>query len=436
MFCPNCGSQLPDGSAFCGSCGHRLASRVKFSSGQPSMPPTQPMVEPAAPEPQFDLFTESAAPQPTPAQEPIFSPQPVAAQRSDAPKAPVYTASVQHWPVSPTKEAPQKAAKKERKPRPRQSGVTRFFSVILCILMVLSLFLISVIGLVRSLFTEDSLRTVLNEVKFSDLKFTAADGTEQTLADAINQSIVSYTPDYVRDGAEIINGIIDYTGIEDALDYEIDTSLSVDGEDIDAIFATDEVRKYIVDIILGYSNCILYGEEIKTISAEDIASFVVEHESLIRTVTHKDLLFFDEPIMIDEMNDYFDFTTISSPESIEDMIGLYLSPITFVFSTLYYILIAVAFICLILIVVLNLKNLPACATKLAVTAIIFGVCMILAEVGLTIASGAISDLAFAAAISAILSHISSYFLIWGIVALVLGLVLILVRKYVLKPRFE
>ena len=39
MFCPNCGTQVPDGSAFCANCGAQLAQRAQTAA--PPVPPQQ-----------------------------------------------------------------------------------------------------------------------------------------------------------------------------------------------------------------------------------------------------------------------------------------------------------------------------------------------------------------------------------------------------------
>lgn len=54
MFCPNCGSQIPDGSAFCGECGAAVVQ-------------SKPEVN--------ETPVRHEAPQPTPA--PVYQPQPV-----------------------------------------------------------------------------------------------------------------------------------------------------------------------------------------------------------------------------------------------------------------------------------------------------------------------------------------------------------------------
>ena len=50
MFCPNCGTQLPDEAAFCGSCGTRL-------NVQPApQPAPQPQEDPAYPQPSYTPY--------------------------------------------------------------------------------------------------------------------------------------------------------------------------------------------------------------------------------------------------------------------------------------------------------------------------------------------------------------------------------------------
>lgn len=54
MFCPNCGSQIPDTVQFCGECGHRFEAAISPTQEQPSSAPpviSQPPVQRPAPAP-------------------------------------------------------------------------------------------------------------------------------------------------------------------------------------------------------------------------------------------------------------------------------------------------------------------------------------------------------------------------------------------------
>lgn len=64
MFCPYCGTQLPDGSAFCGNCGKPLsqqpagnAAPAAQSAGMPPAPAPQPGNVPPATPPDFNQQT-------------------------------------------------------------------------------------------------------------------------------------------------------------------------------------------------------------------------------------------------------------------------------------------------------------------------------------------------------------------------------------------
>ncbi len=48
MFCPNCGANIPDGSAFCTSCGNRMASSYQSQYQQPQY--QQPQYQQAPPQ--------------------------------------------------------------------------------------------------------------------------------------------------------------------------------------------------------------------------------------------------------------------------------------------------------------------------------------------------------------------------------------------------
>ncbi len=64
MFCPECGNNLPDGSAFCSNCGKQLMEQPQYE---------QPVYQPQ-PEPQYQPQPE---PQYQPQPEPQYQPQPV-----------------------------------------------------------------------------------------------------------------------------------------------------------------------------------------------------------------------------------------------------------------------------------------------------------------------------------------------------------------------
>lgn len=404
MFCSQCGTRLPDGVAVCTACNTPVHSRIKAPSAPQTPPP--------------------------------------AVQRPSCPQRPVYLPYQQSWPnvrsapVAPAKAVKPPKTKKEHRPLTPPSGGKKAGTVILCIFMVLFLILSSLLGVVRDLFTEDALEDILEDVSFSDLSFVNANGEENTLADAINDSVVTqtsdnvtnvvgqipygeYVPDYVTDSA--MGYITDYVKLND--------------RDIDDIFSIDEVREFIIDTILGYTDCIIYGRRLHTVTAEDIAEFICDHQELIKEEIDKEI-YFDYDVMVSEMNHYFDFSAIEDKDAIEEAIGFSLSPITFVFSTAYYILLALAVIFFALIIVINFKNLPACMTKVGVSSIVFAVFMLLIGIGMLLSGSIFSGLAFAPAITAICSHIASYFLVSGGIALVFGLALIFVRKLWLKPRFE
>ena len=71
MFCPNCGTKLPDGAAFCSNCGNKIqAAPVEPVTEIPTQQPAEPVYEEPAPEqPAPENFTyEYTEPdgQPTP----------------------------------------------------------------------------------------------------------------------------------------------------------------------------------------------------------------------------------------------------------------------------------------------------------------------------------------------------------------------------------
>ena len=75
MFCPNCGTKLPDGAAFCSNCGNKIqAAPVEPVTEIPTQQPAEPVYEQPAPEQPAEPVYEQPAPE-QPA-EPVYE-QPV-----------------------------------------------------------------------------------------------------------------------------------------------------------------------------------------------------------------------------------------------------------------------------------------------------------------------------------------------------------------------
>ena len=68
MFCPNCGTKLPDGAAFCSNCGTKIqAAPVEPVTEIPTQQPAEPVYEQPAPEqPAEPVYEEPAPEQPAP----------------------------------------------------------------------------------------------------------------------------------------------------------------------------------------------------------------------------------------------------------------------------------------------------------------------------------------------------------------------------------
>lgn len=64
MFCPNCGAELPDGSAFCASCGKPISSEQTARTPQPPASSEQPQPAAAQPQDQQGQQAQGAAAQP------------------------------------------------------------------------------------------------------------------------------------------------------------------------------------------------------------------------------------------------------------------------------------------------------------------------------------------------------------------------------------
>ena len=92
--------------------------------------------------------------------------------------------------------------------------------------------------------------------------FEKRNGWNKGRPDAINSSILSRADGTVLDNGEI-------------------AVLTITDEDIENIFAIEEIREFIVDTILGYTDCLIFGKPLDPISSEEIADFICENEYLI-----------------------------------------------------------------------------------------------------------------------------------------------------------
>lgn len=114
MYCPNCGSENPDGAHFCSSCGAPLQAASTQPESVPAPEPTpepiqpEPVPEPVQPEPepapqpeptpQPEPIAEPAQPEPEPASAPEPAPQPVQAAPTPEPQQFQYTSQPQPEP--------------------------------------------------------------------------------------------------------------------------------------------------------------------------------------------------------------------------------------------------------------------------------------------------------------------------------------------------
>lgn len=107
MFCPSCGTQVPDSAAFCGSCGHKFGSDAAQAPQQPQAPQQVPQQsEVQAPAENAQPAFQPTASQQAPYEPPVF--QPNAAQQAPQ-QPPVFQASAaQQAPYQPPVfQAPQ-----------------------------------------------------------------------------------------------------------------------------------------------------------------------------------------------------------------------------------------------------------------------------------------------------------------------------------------
>lgn len=78
MFCPKCGSQIPEGGHFCTKCGAAISQQPPIQQAAPQPPPPaqpQPVYQPPPPQPQPVYQPPPAYQQPTPP--PVYQQPPV-----------------------------------------------------------------------------------------------------------------------------------------------------------------------------------------------------------------------------------------------------------------------------------------------------------------------------------------------------------------------
>ena len=102
MFCPNCGTRVPDGAAFCPNCGTHLSVGAPFGPSQPDTP-TQPQQGPSPQQPYQQ--------QPQYQQQPLYQQQPYQQQPQSPQQAYSAPYGGQYTDFSPLVDDPQIQAK-------------------------------------------------------------------------------------------------------------------------------------------------------------------------------------------------------------------------------------------------------------------------------------------------------------------------------------
>lgn len=112
MFCPNCGTKLPDGAVFCSNCG----TKVQVAPAAPVVEPVvEPVTEPVTAQPVAEPVAEPVTAQPVaepeqPAFEeaPVFEEIPQFQQAPEFQQAPVFEEAPAE-PAAPAQAAPEQA---------------------------------------------------------------------------------------------------------------------------------------------------------------------------------------------------------------------------------------------------------------------------------------------------------------------------------------
>lgn len=181
MFCPNCGTNLPDGTPVCTTCGYQ-----QKKSQQPVQEPVQ---EPAPQQPAYQEPVQQPAYQ-EPAQQPAYQPQP-AAQPAYQPQyqQPVYQQPQYQPPMPPARPIPVSKKEYLKSKAPESVKKTAGFVTITMLLTLVLVITSAIVPLFTSVFEIPAVSTAFSLIDDED-------ADPEKLMDELEDSYREYKAEY------------------------------------------------------------------------------------------------------------------------------------------------------------------------------------------------------------------------------------------------
>ena len=388
MFCSHCGSKLNDGMEFCFKCGAKVGQSSK--APQAVEPSTKP---PVAEAPAIDLAAEPIA-------EPIA--EPAADQPAEPPIAP---------PMTPPPAAPDAYAKpKKQRVYQKTSAGTKMLSIMLVIVMVIFGLLGVTVATVRLTLTRSHVRDAYRDGELADLQIVD-DGEIKTLAMWV-QDLGSDTTDYVR----------------------------VDIPTAKRFLSQDYINEFIEKALLDFSGFLLDGNKPKVLKMDSIRDF---YTTLNDDLKRKIGQFFSE----EEKEEFLQsvregelsFLNLGDTDAFEQAYGFSLKLFQTLLSRwMMCVYLGIALICLVLLIVINRRNLPAAFGYDGWTLTIFGGVFVLLALTTLIFTWVKGNFF----VTKMMRFLALYMGVIGLSLLAVGVILLLIRRalkahsIVEEPSFE
>ena len=202
MFCPGCGSQLPEGAAACGNCGYQFhrGQQTQPAYEQPVQQPTYvpPVQQPAYQQPAYE----------PPVQQPAYQPQPT-----------------YQPPVAPAYESPAAPAYTPEPPAPkRKNGFGKVAGKLVWVTFLITFLLVGL-----SIYT--ALNTSLFDLPVVDIAFVVAeDQLEEVFRDEATMELLGDEVEDVEDARDLKKVVKNrfgeledtYKDVEDDLEHVMD----------------------------------------------------------------------------------------------------------------------------------------------------------------------------------------------------------------------
>lgn len=172
MFCPNCGTNLPDGTPVCTTCGYQ-----QKKSQQPVQEPVQ---EPAPQQPAYQAPAQQPAYQPQPAAQPAYQPQY---------QQPVYQQPQYQPPMPPARPIPVSKKEYLKSKAPESVKKTAGFVTITMLLTLVLVITSAIVPLFTSVFEIPAVSTAFSLIDDED-------ADPEKLMDELEDSYREYKAEY------------------------------------------------------------------------------------------------------------------------------------------------------------------------------------------------------------------------------------------------